>query len=136
MRWAMSARVSSGHGPHPISHTEGMDTQMTSTDFVMVQTTTDSAEEAERLASAVVEQQLGACVQVSEIRSVYRWQGQTHQDPEYLLSIKTTSAAVAGLSRLLRQQHSYEEPEMVVLPIIDGSTGYLQWVAESINSNP
>lgn len=100
------------------------------TDFVTVQTTTDSAAEAEKLASSAVDGQLAACVQVSEIRSYYRWQGETHNDPEYLLTCKTTALAVPGIKKLLEAEHSYDEPELIVTPIIDGSQAYLQWIAE------
>jgi len=106
---------------------EGMDTD----DFVTVQTTTDSADEAEQLASLAVERRLAACVQVSEVRSYYWWQGETHSDPEFLLTLKTTSGSVPGIKELLASQHSYDEPELIVTPIIGGSDTYLQWIAES-----
>lgn len=101
---------------------------MQTTDYVTIQTTTDSCDEAERLASLAVEQQLAACVQVSQVHSFYRWQGETHRDQEYLLTLKTTSATVPGIKHLLAEQHSYDEPEMIVLPIIDGAAGYLDWI--------
>lgn len=104
---------------------------MDSPDFVTVQTTTDTAAEAEKLASAAVEQQLAACVQVSEIRSYYRWQGETHNDPEFLLTLKTTSSSVEGIKELLAAEHSFDEPELIVQPIIAGSDSYLQWIADS-----
>lgn len=104
---------------------------MNTPDFVTVQTTTDTAAEAEQLASAAVERRLAACVQVSEIRSYYRWQGETHNDPEFLLTLKTTAVAVPGLKKMLQADHSYDEPELIVTPIIDGSQPYLQWIAES-----
>lgn len=105
---------------------------MTTAEFVIVQTTTDSAEEVQQLAAAAIDRQLAACVQVSQVQSYYRWEGQVHQDPEFLLSFKTTSVAVAQLKKLLVQQHSYDEPEVVVIPIVDGSSGYLQWMRDSV----
>lgn len=70
-------------------------------------------------------------MQVSEVRSYYWWQGETHSDPEFLLTLKTTSGSVPGFEELLASQHSYDEPELIVLPIIAGSDTYLQWIAES-----
>jgi periplasmic divalent cation tolerance protein len=104
---------------------------METPDFVTVQTTTDTAAEAEKLASAAVEQQLAACVQISEIRSYYRWEGETHHDPEFLLTLKTTAASVPGIKKLLLREHSFDEPELIVQPIIAGGDSYLQWIADS-----
>ena len=100
---------------------------------VTAQTTVDSAEAAEELASAIIDQCLAACVQVAEVRSYYRWQGQVHNDPEWLLTAKTTAEAAAGALRdHISQHHPYDEPEFIVQPIIDGSEGYLAWVRESV----
>lgn len=107
---------------------------MDTADFVTAQTTTDSSDEAEQLAALAVERRLAACVQVSEVRSYYWWQGETHSDPEFLLTLKTTSGSVPGIRDLLASQHSYDEPELIVQPIIAGSDTYLRWIAESTGS--
>lgn len=96
--------------------------------FVTVQTTTAQAEDAERLAALVLESRLAACVQIAGIRSLYRWQGTVQDEPEHLVTCKTTAAAVPGLRELLAREHPYEEPEIIVQPIIDGSEGYLAWL--------
>lgn len=101
-------------------------------EFVIVQTTTNSSTEVQHLASAAVQQQLAACVQVAEVQSFYRWDGEVHEDPEFLLSFKTTFAAMGALQEFLAEHHSYDEPEFIVSPIIDGSQGYLQWMRDSI----
>lgn len=106
---------------------------MTSQEFVIMQTTTDTAEEADRLAAAVVEQQLAACVQVSQVTSYYRWQGEAQRDPEFLLAFKTTVSAMERVKEYLAANHSYEEPEVIVVPIVEGSRGYLQWMANSVS---
>ncbi len=106
---------------------------MNVTEFVTIQTTTDSAEECDQLASWVVGRQLAACVQVSQVKSYYRWAGEVHQDPEFLLSMKTTRAAVPAIKAHLAHQHSYDEPEVIVVPIDDGSRGYLQWMRDSVS---
>lgn len=100
-------------------------------DFATVQTTVQDESQARRLAEAILDAGLGACVQVTAIRSFYRWQGQTHDDPEQLVTVKTTAAAVPGLKTLLEGEHPYEEPELIVQPIIDGADGYLDWVREN-----
>lgn len=94
-------------------------------------TTADSAEVAERLASRAVETRLAACVQVSEVKSFYHWEGGIQQDPEFLLTLKTTAEAVPELKRFIEKEHPYDEPEFIVVPVIDGSQGYLSWVARS-----
>ena len=103
-------------------------------DCVTAQTTLDSAEAAEALASAVIDQELAACVQVAQVRSFYRWQGEVHDDAEWLLTFKTTAEAAAGSLRdHISQHHPYYEPEYIVQPIIDGSEDYLQWIRESVH---
>lgn len=100
---------------------------------VTAQTTVDSREAAEALASAAIDQAFAACVQVSAVRSYYRWQGQVHDDPEWLLTFKTTAEAAAGpLRDHISQHHPYDEPEYIVQSIIDGSADYLEWIRESV----
>ncbi|GAA3055139.1 MULTISPECIES: divalent-cation tolerance protein CutA [Actinomycetes] len=107
------------------------DVQPTAAEFVTVQTTVEDEPQAERLAAALLDAGLGACVQVSAVRSFYRWKGEVHDDPEQLLTVKTTAAAVPGIKELLTRDHPYEEPELIVQPILDGSPGYLGWVREN-----
>lgn len=102
-------------------------------EFTIVQTTTDSPEEAERLAQAAVERGLAACVQVSEIRSYFRWAEpgaapSVSDEREFRLDLKTTVSAVPALHEFIETEHSYQEPEIIMLPIIGGSEGYLNWV--------
>lgn len=101
-------------------------------EFAIVQTTTDTAQEADQLASGAIEQQIAGCVQISHITSYYRWHGQAQHDPEFLLTFKTTAAAVETVKDYLATHHSYEEPEIIVIPIVDGSQGYLQWISGSV----
>ncbi|MCT1606744.1 divalent-cation tolerance protein CutA [Nesterenkonia massiliensis] len=98
---------------------------------VIVQTTVGSETEASELAGRALEARLAACAQVSQIRSLYRWAGEIQDEAEQLVSFKTTRDAAVELCSLLEREHSYEEPEVVVLPIIDGSDGYLRWLEES-----
>jgi periplasmic divalent cation tolerance protein len=95
--------------------------------------TAGSAEEAERIAHALVEERLAACVNiVPGVTSVYRWEGQVQRDAEVLLVAKTLEANVARLAQRVKELHSYDVPEVVALPITDGSPEYLAWLADSV----
>lgn len=85
---------------------------------------------ATRLARDLVEARLAACVNVvAEIRSIYRWQDTVHDEPESLMIIKTPRTAYAALEAWLLENHPYDEPEVIALPVTEGSAGYLDWVA-------
>ena len=103
------------------------------TDKRLVLTTCGSKEEAHRIANELVEGRLAACVNVvPQIDSVYRWQGGVETATESLLLIKTTAEKSEALKEALRKLHSYELPECVEVAIEDGSTAYLEWIAESV----
>jgi periplasmic divalent cation tolerance protein len=98
---------------------------------IVVYVTAGSMEEGERLARALVEERLAACVnRIAPVHSVYRWQGKLEQSEEQLLIIKTQRRLFAALEKRVRELHSYAVPEIVALPIIEGSHDYLRWVAE------
>ncbi len=91
--------------------------------------TAATAEEAERIASMLVEARLAACVQIlPSIKSVYRWKGELVRENEVLLSAKTTREKFAELDRAVRAIHSYETPEIIALPIAAISDAYLEWL--------
>jgi periplasmic divalent cation tolerance protein len=101
--------------------------------LVMATITAPDLRTAERIARRLVEERLAACVQiVDRIRSIYRWQGQVHDEPEVLLIVKTAEALVPGIEALLRELHPYEVPELAAFPITSGSEAYLKWLAESL----
>ena len=85
---------------------------------------------AERLADALIEARLAACVNILACRSVYRWQGAVQHDEEHPLLIKTTAERYPALEQAIRAQHPYELPEIVAVPVERGLTAYLDWVAE------
>lgn len=100
-------------------------------DCLLLLNTCPDAETAERLATLLVENKLAACVNiVSGLTSVYRWQGKLHRDQEHLLIIKSTQARYGELERLLVDNHPYELPELVAVPIEQGLTDYLAWITD------
>ncbi len=102
------------------------------TDKRIVLSTAGSEDEARKIARALVERQLAACVNlIPQIESVYRWQGKIETGREWLLLIKTTADQFAGVSDAIRQLHSYDLPECIAIAIEDGSAAYLKWLSES-----
>lgn len=88
---------------------------------------------ARKIARAVVQKRLAACVNVvrSPVESYYTWKGKLESAREYLLLIKTTTARLPQLEREVKRRHTYEVPEFIALPITDGSRDYLSWLTES-----
>lgn len=85
---------------------------------------------AEKLADALVEKRVAACVNIlAPCRSVYRWKDAVRRDEEHPVLIKTTAARYAELEQAIRAMHPYELPEIVAVPIERGLPEYLQWVA-------
>ena len=99
----------------------------------VVLSTVGSAEEAERIAHALVERGLAACVNVVPgIVSIYRWKGAVEREAELLLLIKTRAERFEALREALVAMHSYEVPEAILLPITAGHGPYLAWLDESV----
>jgi periplasmic divalent cation tolerance protein len=100
-------------------------------EFIMVYVTAGSSAEASRLARALVEERLAACVsQIGPVQSVYHWDGKLEQSEEQLLMVKTKKELFTVLEKKVREMHSYSVPEIVALPIIDGSQAYLRWLED------
>lgn len=100
------------------------------TDAIVVLVTAPSADEAARLARAVVEERLAACGNVlPQLRSIYRWQGAVHDEPEAMLILKTTVAQFEKLRARVVELHPYETPEVLALPVAAGHAPYLAWIA-------
>ena len=98
-------------------------------DPAVVVTTTDSLDEAERLARGLVEARLAACVQiVGPVRSVFRWEGEVSVETEYQLVVKT--ARVPEVTAWIVGNHSYDVPEVIALPVTGGHETYLTWVVD------
>lgn len=99
----------------------------------LVMTATGSQEEARRIAHALVERRLAACVNIiPSMESVYRWQGKIETAQEWLLLIKTDEATAARVRDSITELHSYDLPECIEFSIDGGSEAYLNWIAESV----
>ena len=97
----------------------------------LIMTTVGSEDAAARLATALVQRREAACVQQVDIRSRYRWEGEVKCDPEILLLVKTSTAAAEAAMNTIRENHGYDVPEIVAVPITDGLPAFLDWIGES-----
>jgi periplasmic divalent cation tolerance protein len=100
----------------------------------VVLVTAGSAEEAHRIADALVGEKKAACVSVlAGVSSVYRWQGKVEQAEEALLIIKTIATHLDDVVSLVRRMHSYTIPEIIALPVAGGSRDYLDWLGGEVS---
>lgn len=103
------------------------------TDKILVLTTASSKEEAHKIARALVERVLAACVNiVPQVGSIYRWEGEVEEAEEWLLIVKTTSGAFERVREAIQELHSYDVPECIYVAIESGSSEYLNWLGESV----
>ncbi len=99
-------------------------------DFIEVTTAIDSEEGAQKIAQTLVERRLAACVHVTgPVTSTYWWQSKMEVAKEWTCAAKTRKELYDAVEKAIREAHSYDEPEIVALPIINGSRGYLDWIA-------
>lgn len=99
----------------------------------LVLTSAGSREEAQRIAGALVERKLAACVNIIPgVESIYRWEGKIERADEWLLLIKTTGPAFEQVRDAIKKMHSYEVPECVCIEIENGSAEYMKWIVESV----
>jgi periplasmic divalent cation tolerance protein len=97
---------------------------------IQVVTTTARRDEAQRIAQALVEERLAACVQiVGPVTSTYRWQGRIETAEEWQCWAKSRLELYERIEQAIRRLHPYEVPEILAMPVVAGSAGYLEWVA-------
>ncbi len=100
-------------------------------EFIQIVTTTGTQEVVREIASALVELRLAACVQiVGPIESVYRWQGKVETATEWQCWIKTRRELFQKVEQAIRDRHSYDVPEILAMPVLEGSDPYLEWLAD------
>ncbi len=101
------------------------------TEFIVVLITASKEDEAERIARDIVSSRLAACVNIiRDIRSIYRWKGKTEDEGEVLMIVKTRLDLFGGLKKRVKELHSYSVPEIIALPLIEGSEEYFSWLKE------
>jgi periplasmic divalent cation tolerance protein len=102
-------------------------------DYIQVFTTTGTKADAQAVADTLVEQRLAGCVQiVGPITSTYRWQGKVETAEEWLCVIKSRADHYGRLEQAIREAHPYEEPEILAVPVIEGSQSYLRWLHNNL----
>lgn len=108
---------------------------MSGSDARIMFSTVPSMDEAEKIAAALLDARKAACVNVVPgIRSHYRWRGKVEHDDELLLIIKTRAAALGDAERILKENHSYETPEVVAVEAAGGSADYLKWIDDEVEA--
>lgn len=103
------------------------------TDKVVILVTAGKLAEAKRIAKQLIESQIVACVNITPpVQSIYRWQGRIAQEQEVLMIIKSTRELFPDVAAAVRKIHSYKTPEVICLPIVDGTEEYLSWIEDSV----
>ena len=103
-------------------------------DYTLVLITTSDDEEARLIADVLLEQRKIACANIiSGLTSLFWWRGKVDKETESLLMVKTRSDCLERLVELVKEVHSYENPEIISLPITGGSVDYLEWINQSID---
>jgi periplasmic divalent cation tolerance protein len=97
----------------------------------VVYTTIDNMQDARKISNTLVEEQLVVCVNIiPKIESVYKWKGKIENDNEYIMIAKTTDKNVKKVIQRIKTLHTYELPEVIVLPVIGGLKEYLDYIAD------
>lgn len=120
--------------PGPMQNTERQNGGVEMADsgrYCMVLTTCPTQEEAQRIASLLIREHCAACVQITGITSLYEWKGTVNTEGEQLLLIKTRTDRYDDIETLILKNHTYEVPEIVMIPIERGSASYLSWIDET-----
>ena len=104
-------------------------------DYAFILTTVSTEEEGHLIANELVKNKLAACVNiVPKVHSVYEWENTIQNETEVLLMIKTTKAREKDIYQTVQSLHSYDTPELITLPIDNGSDTYLHWLENSVRS--
>ena len=99
------------------------------TDVIQISTTTPSRNDAEKIAQHLLQAKLAACIQITgPLTSKYWWDGNIESAEEWLCTIKTRGDVFARVERAIRENHPYDEPEIIAIEIVTGSRGYLDWI--------
>lgn len=98
--------------------------------FCIVFVTAKNEEEGKNIQEQLVKEKLAACVNSLPVESCYTWKGKMERESEVLLIMKTKTSLFEKLAKRVKELHSYDVPEIIALPILKGSEGYLKWIDE------
>lgn len=113
------------------NYCNGLLKRKTPVNEIVVFITASNEEEAVKIAKALIEARLAGCVNIiKNIRSIYSWQGKIEDEPEVLMVAKTQKDLFNNLSKKVKELHSYTVPEIIALPLVEGSEEYLKWLSE------
>lgn len=105
------------------------------TEYIFVFITAPNEEEAAKISRTIVGERLAACVNIiRSVRSIYRWQGRVEDESEVLMIVKTKRTLFERLQGRVKELHSYEVPEIIGLPVIEGSKAYLDWLTQETDT--
>ncbi len=104
---------------------------MDMTEFIIMLCTTPPGG-ADKIARALVEEKLAACVNISQIRSYFIWNGRLSDEREELMIIKTERRMADKINARIKELHPYELPEIIAIPIVGGDERYLEWIGQSV----
>ena len=104
-------------------------------DLIVVCTTVDSIKEARSISKILVEENLAACVQIDQVRSIFEWEDEVDEALEFRISIKTVADNYDQVEEKLLEIHPYELPEIISLPIVHAYVPYAEWVDNQCGEN-
>ena len=100
---------------------------------IVILITSSSKEEAKKLTRVLIEEKLAACVNIlSGVESLYWWKGKIESSKEWMLVVKTLGKMANKIVKRVKEIHSYEIPEVIALPIVQGNKDYLQWISDAL----
>ena len=102
-------------------------------DYAMIISTCNSMESARQIAGILIDKRIAACIQMFPVESLYTWQGKVCEDNEITLLIKTKTALSGKAITIIKNNHPYEIPEIIQLPITDGLPDYFRWIDECVD---
>ena len=102
--------------------------------YCIVLSTSNSQEEADKIAGMLLESRIASCVQMTPIVSLYHWKGKIERENEIQLLIKTKDALYPAVESLIRKNHSYQVPQIIKVPINTGLPEYLEWISEETHN--
>jgi periplasmic divalent cation tolerance protein len=96
--------------------------------FCIIQTTTSSEENAKELAGLIIRKKLAKCAHITPIQSIYEWKNEIQSEAEWVIQLKSKSTDFEEVEKVLTAQHPYDVPEIITIPITNGSEAYLKWL--------